>query len=539
MISSLSDLSVLHLLLHSALTAAGLSLAYFFVRLYQVRTHVRKLSRKYDVKLMPHSFFWGHLQVLGECMADIPPDVYGSYLPGQLVKRFPELNEGLYYIDSWPFQDPMIAVLEPDMVAQFTVETSMPKAPGVADEFRPLTGATDILCLEGQEWKRWRTMFNPAFSLRNLSAMIPKIVKEGLALRDVLMNATASGDVFEMEHATSRFGMDVVGHIVLGHDLGTQKTPHPTMVALRRQIGLLGYGFWLKHYNPMTYIRGWQNHAMMDAEFIPMIKRYFSPLAEKESFKTIISLAQNWYTENAGKKDADKNVFRDLLPQLKILMIAGYETTGIALAFAYHHLAINPKVLEALRKEHDEVLGPVDQVADAMIANPSLVNQLPYTTGVIKESLRMHPPVSTIRDGSRTKFLVNGQGKKFPTEGFRLLSSTYDFQTTETVWHRGKEFLPERWVVRDERNPLYHGPHTKNSFRPFEMGPRACLGQELAMMDMRIALALTTREFDFTDAYPADAPKMDGSPCYNAQLDGELTAHCSLRCPVKISLRTA
>lgn len=293
----------------------------------------------------------------------------------------------------------------------------------------------------------------------------------------------------------------------------------------------------MKHYNPVNYLRRWINNATIDAGFTPMIKRYFSPGADEEDFKTILKLARDSYISCEGKHQADGKVLSDLLPQLKILMIAGYDTTGIALAFAYYFLSMNPKALKALRREHDEVLGPVEEAAHRLSSNPSLVYQLPYTNGVIKEALRINSPVSTIRYGAPGKFLVDDKGRRFPTEGFVLLSDVFHIHRSEKTWHRPLEFLPERWMARDKSDPLYEGPHTKNAFRPFELGPRGCLGQELALVDMRIALALTVREFDFESAYPADAPRVLGSPCYNAQLYGEVTAHCSMRCPLKLRPR--
>lgn len=59
------------------------------------------------------------------------------------------------------------------------------------------------------------------------------------------------------------------------------------------------------------------------------------------------------------------------------------------------------------------------------------------------------------------------------------------------------DFIPERFIP--EQSPF--GSIPKNAYRPFEKGPRDCLGQELAMLETRIVLALTLRKFDFREAY--------------------------------------
>lgn len=61
------------------------------------------------------------------------------------------------------------------------------------------------------------------------------------------------------------------------------------------------------------------------------------------------------------------------------------------------------------------------------------------------------------------------------------------------LWPRVDDFLPERFLV-DKDDPLYP---PKNAWRAFELGTTRCIGEELAMMEMKLALVLTIREFDF------------------------------------------
>ncbi|ATZ51418.1 hypothetical protein BCIN_07g00580 [Botrytis cinerea B05.10] len=76
-----------------------------------------------------------------------------------------------------------------------------------------------------------------------------------------------------------------------------------------------------------------------------------------------------------------------------------------------------------------------------------------------------------------------------------------------THWPRAEEFIPERWIVA-EGDELYP---PKNGWRPFERGNRNCIGQEVAMTEIKLMLALTIRDFDFKDAYE-EYDVMKGNP---------------------------
>lgn len=93
----------------------------------------------------------------------------------------------------------------------------------------------------------------------------------------------------------------------------------------------------------------------------------------------------------------DHRFIHQAIEHLKIFILAGHDTTASTLSFTYHLLHTNPAALAALRAEHVAVLGPDPTNASATItASPQLMNQLPYTSAVIKETLRLFPPISSV-----------------------------------------------------------------------------------------------------------------------------------------------
>jgi cytochrome P450 len=78
---------------------------------------------------------------------------------------------------------------------------------------------------------------------------------------------------------------------------------------------------------------------------------------------------------------------------------------------------------------------------------------------------------------------------------------------------------------------------SKNAFRPFELGSHNCIGQELAMTELRVILALTVQDMDIVPMYPADGPRLFGALVYQGTMVEEVTAHPKHGMPVKVLLR--
>lgn len=241
----------------------------------------------------------------------------------------------------------------------------------------------------------------------------------------------------------------------------------------------------------------------------------------------------------ADAKDDPKHIdpnFMDIaIAQLKIFIFAGHDTTASTLSFAYSRLCQAPTILAKTRAEHDTVLGSDPTQALARLTeNPNLLNQLPYTQAILKEILRLYPAAATARKGFPDTILTHPDtGKRYPTDGFLLWSASWLTHRHPDYWERPDEFLPERWLAK-EGEPLHP---RKNAWRPFELGPRNCIGQELAQLELRAILAMTLRELDFEPVYEENAPQALGERAYQVMGIGDITGHVKDGFPVRVKLR--
>lgn len=149
-------------------------------------------------------------------MAKYPRDTAGQIIPILLIDDYPELRpQGLVCMDAWPLADPMLAVFHPDMIAQFCQDPSMPKSPLLHSIFKDFTGCQDLVCSDGDHWKRWRTIFNPGFANKNILSLVPSFIEEIQIFKDNLLKIAASDNVVSLITPATKATCDIIGRAVL------------------------------------------------------------------------------------------------------------------------------------------------------------------------------------------------------------------------------------------------------------------------------------------------------------------------------------
>ncbi|XXG99346.1 Putative ATPase [Hypoxylon texense] len=235
------------------------------------------------------------------------------------------------------------------------------------------------------------------------------------------------------------------------------------------------------------------NSEILRDSLLPQIRSRLQPGASSE--KTVIDLAVKEYKNEYG--DADRQPSPEsvdiVMSQLKLFMLAGHDTTAQSICWVLYEITKSPEVLRQMRAEHDEVLGPDAKLAAQVLSRePHKLNSLRYMTAAIKESLRLHPLGSTHRRGSHG-FSFRYDGTTYPVDDSVIGTSPTAIHLRADLWLQVTKFLPERFLV-GEGHPLHP---VKNAWRPFELGNTRCICEELAMIEMKLVLALTVRELDF------------------------------------------
>jgi unspecific monooxygenase len=174
----------------------------------------------------------------------------------------------------------------------------------------------------------------------------------------------------------------------------------------------------------------------------------------------------------------------ELRDELMTLLIAGHETTAIALAWAFYWIHHLPQVREKLLQE-------LDALGDS--PDPSAIVRLPYLNAVCQETLRLYP-VAMLALNRVVKSPLQIAGYEFEP-GIVLLPCIYLTHHREDLYPNPKQFKPERFLERQ---------FTPYEFLPFGGGNRACIGMAFAQFEMKLVLAtvLSNWQLELADSKP-------------------------------------
>jgi cytochrome P450 len=171
-----------------------------------------------------------------------------------------------------------------------------------------------------------------------------------------------------------------------------------------------------------------------------------------------------------------------ILDELQILLFAGHDTSVTALTNLMYWLATHPAVTDRARQE-------ALALSEADLTNIEVMKNQPYLEAVLMENLRIIPPAASMF--RRIKEDVELNGYRIP-KGWKVGISPRGSHHSHGNFPNPEKFDPDRFLVRQE--------HKKEPFNyiPFGGGPRLCLGQNFAMTEMRIVLALLLRNYEWT-----------------------------------------
>eukprot|EP01006_Ploeotia_vitrea_P046831 TRINITY_DN67064_c1_g2_i1.p1 TRINITY_DN67064_c1_g2~~TRINITY_DN67064_c1_g2_i1.p1 ORF type:complete len:483 (-),score=42.48 TRINITY_DN67064_c1_g2_i1:196-1644(-) len=162
-------------------------------------------------------------------------------------------------------------------------------------------------------------------------------------------------------------------------------------------------------------------------------------------------------------------------------LLAGHETSSKAMTWTLYLLARHPHVQEKLAEEVRNVIGEED------IAKHEDLRNMPYLLNVVKESMRLNPPVPIVQRSS-DKADTLPSGAKIPSNTSIVLVPFVTHRLPDVWGHDAEEFRPERWDQQSRGTTEWY---------PFMVGRRNCIGQNFAMLEIQMVVASLVQHFRF------------------------------------------
>ena len=350
-----------------------------------------------------------------------------------------------------------------------------------------------LILAEDEVWRRQRRAIAPLFQPRVFSSYAPAISKAGADLAESW--AKRSGDVIQTAEGTAHATYDVIMAVLFGGDLGFDRQEmRDSIDAYLDSAGRIG---------PLDLIRApsWlprprvargrravaklrDSFMRLTAERRAQIEAHGPASAAPDLLDRLI-LATD---PESGERLSDESIVNNVLT----LIVAGHETTALALAWSLYLLAFDPAAQERAFAEVEAALGS----GPAELAH---LERLPWLKQVLSEALRLYP---TIPAALRTAVGPDQAGDLEIRKNDVFIIPLYALHRHKRLWSAPDAFDPERF------SPERATAIPKGAYAPFGAGPRVCVGASFAMTEALLILAEILRRLRFELAEGAEVRPM-------------------------------
>ncbi|RYO85915.1 hypothetical protein DL762_004994 [Monosporascus cannonballus] len=446
------------------------SLLVTFTYLYG-KLHYRQFKQNAHLPQLPSSLLFGHLMTFNKITKQGHTDRHPDDILAEMRRAAGQ--PPILVVDNWPVVPPMVIVSTYDVAEQVPIDVANTS--------------------KNERWKGVRKRFNPGFAHQHLMTLLPVIVEKSRPYLDLLDQLVQTGEAVPLDQLTTNLTFDIIGAVTMGEDMSAQhldpscqayaddKLQGPWWMMPRVHLARRRLGIRISERLRVIVNRRWEE-MKAGPHLDGMRSRSRSVLAL--SIQDIESLTPE--------------IMEETCDQLKTFLFAGHDTTSTTIIWAIYELSRTPHALKAVHDELDRLFGQGaardPAVVHAKLLAPSgdeIIRQMTYISAVLKEALRLHPPAGSIRMSKPgSGFVVKTSQGEYNLDGNWIYLNHHLIQRDRAVFgDTADNFVPERWLQSDG--------FPAGSWRPFERGPRNCIGQELANIEARVIVAMLARRFNF------------------------------------------
>ncbi|XP_071073567.1 cytochrome P450 4X1 isoform X2 [Dasypus novemcinctus] len=408
----------------------------------------------------------------------------------ELVKKYP------CAFPRWvgPFQA-LFYIYDPDYAKTFLSRTD-PKSQCLHRLLIPCVGK-GLFNLDGPKWFQHRCLLTSGFHFNILKPYSEVMAQSANTMLDkwekLCITQDTTVDVFEH---INLMALDILMKCAFSKETDCQiNSMNDPYVKATFELGKITfyrlYSFWY-HYD---LIFNFSPEGHRSQELSQVLHQYIEKIihdrkkslkderkqdnTHKRKYQDFLDIFLSAQAEN-GDSFSDT----DLWAEINMFMLAGHETTAGGISWLLYCLALNPEHQQRCREEIRGILG------NGSSLTWDHLDEMRYITMCIKEALRMIPPVPSI-SRELSKPITFPDGRSLPA-GMTVVLSIWGLHHNPATWENPKVFDPFRFS--EENSDQRHS----HAFLPFSAGPRNCIGQQFAMIALKVAVALILLRFRVT-----------------------------------------
>ncbi|XP_050101183.1 cytochrome P450 4d2-like [Anopheles aquasalis] len=390
-----------------------------------------------------------------------------------------------------------------------------------------------LLISSGEKWFQRRKIITPTFHFKILEQFIRSFNTESDTMVK-LLRKHVNGKEFDIYDYVTLMALDSICETSMGTTVDAQHNPNNQYVqnvkrmavlVLLRTISVLGpYATLYNVFHPNAWEQRRvikQLHHFTDSVIRSRRQQLASSKAEHVNFDlneenlyskrklTFLDLLLNVNVDGKPLSDLD------IREEVDTFMFEGHDTTTSGISFTIYELARNPDVQERVYEEIVSILGPDHKTAELTYQN---LQEFKYLDLVVKEGLRMYPPVGIIGRALVEDLELNGT---IVPAGQNILVPIYVIHRNPEIYPNPNQFDPSRFSEEAESK---RGPF---DYLPFSIGARNCIGQRYALMEMKVSLIKLIAHYRI----------LPGESLKKLRIKTDLVLRPDIGIPVKIVLR--
>uniref|UniRef100_A0A8C8RAZ3 Cytochrome P450 4B1-like n=1 Tax=Pelusios castaneus TaxID=367368 RepID=A0A8C8RAZ3_9SAUR len=376
-----------------------------------------------------------------------------------------------------------------------------PKAADFYRFFIPWIGE-GLVVSHGPKWFQHRRLLTPAFHNDILKSYVPLMVDSTKVMLDKWEKLTTKNKSLDIFEHVGLMALDNMLKCTFSYNSNCQNSENAVLNTIRKLTAMIqdrtrtflyhnDFIYWFSPHgrrfrNACKIVHNHTEKVIRERKEWLKDERELEKIQKKRhlDFLDVLLCAKD---EN-GEGLCDQ----ELRAEVDTFTFAGHDTTSTSTSWLFYCMALNPEHQQRCREEIKEILEDRDTI------QWNDLNDMPYTTMCIKESLRLYPPVPQVYrqlDQPVTFF----DGRTLPA-GSLVSLHIYALHRNPTVWKDPEVFDPLRFS-QDNMSDQH-----SFAFLPFAAGPRNCIGQQFAMNELKVALALTLLRFRLSPD-PTKPPK--------------------------------
>jgi cytochrome P450 len=331
-----------------------------------------------------------------------------------------------------------------------------------------------LLTSEDSFWLRQRRLVQPAFHRQRLAAMADAMVSCTEQMLERWERTAASGATIDVVAEMMALTQAIIVRTMFSTDLGaTTEIVNRTWPIINRRIGETFWSTKLETTLPLpANTRFWRALRELDAVVYRIIADRRQTNRDEADLLSMLLSARD---DETGARMTD----RQLRDEVMTMLLAGHETTSLALSWTYYLLSQHPDVEQGIADEVGRVVGG---------GRPAFahVDQLTRTRRAIEESLRLYPPAWGF---SRRALADDEIGGYRVAKGSLTFLIPYVVHRRPKLWPDPERFDPDRFAAEHE------SARPRFAYFPFGGGPRGCIGNQFAMLEAQLIVAAIAQRY--------------------------------------------